>query len=133
VSRRPSGPAREDENSVSATRHEASGINAKGKAKVGRPSRSLDKKTPAVEERLRALSEKKKEDEDQARERNRKAFLSLIEVKELDAVPAGLWKAVLPKLRKRLDVVSWDTGGSGSHAGRDGFQPGGQRPVDPGS
>ncbi len=85
---------------------------AKTKGKPGRPSRTLDEEIAAAEERLRALKEKKREDERRALERNQKAIVYLLRTELLDEIPIGQWKAAVPTLRAVLtgtrssDVIS---------------------------
>lgn len=75
---------------------------AKTKGKPGRPSRTLDEEIAAAEERVRALKEKKREDERRALERNQKAIVYLLRTELLDEIPVVNWKAAAPKIRDLL-------------------------------
>jgi len=74
----------------------------KAAAKVGRPSRSVDEEIQAVEQKLAALKQRKREIERVERERNQKAILALLRAEGLDDVPADKWQSSLPKLRELL-------------------------------
>ncbi len=75
---------------------------AKTKGKPGRPSRTLDEEIAAAEERVRALKEKKREDERRALERNQKAIVYLLRTELLDEIPIANWKAAVPSIRSQL-------------------------------
>ncbi len=75
---------------------------AKTKGKPGRPSRTLDEEIAAAEERVRALKEKKREDERRALERNQKAIVYLLRTELLDEIPIANWKAAVPGIRSLL-------------------------------
>jgi len=74
--------------------------NEKSTGKAGRPARTLDEEIAAAEAKLKALREKKKEDERRERERNLKAILTMIKDEELDLISADKWKANLPKMKE---------------------------------
>lgn len=75
---------------------------ARTKGKPGRPSRTLDEEIAAAEERVRALKEKKREDERRALERNQKAIVYLLRTELLDEIPIANWKAAVPRIRSFL-------------------------------
>ncbi len=79
---------------------------AKTKGKPGRPSRTLDEEIAAAEERVRALKEKKREDERRALERNQKAIVHLLRTELLDEIPVAKWKAAVPKIRDLLNSTN---------------------------
>ena len=83
---------------------------AKNKGKVGRPvgrpSRSLDEEISVTEAKLKALRDRRREEERRERERNLKSVLALIKDEGLDGVSADQWKASMPKLRELLGVAS---------------------------
>ena len=72
-------------------------------AKAGRPSRSLDEEIIVAEARLRALRDKKKEDERRDLERNQRAILALLKEEGLDRIAAHTWKHNAERLHKLLN------------------------------
>lgn len=75
----------------------------KSAAKVGRPSRSVDEEIAAMEERLRALKAKKRDDERREAERNEKAIIATIKAAGLLSLPHAVWEAKLPKVLKAFE------------------------------
>ena len=71
---------------------------------VGRPSRSLDEEISVAEAKLKALRDRRREEERKERERNLKAVLALIKDEGLDGVSVDLWKLAVPKLRGLLGL-----------------------------
>jgi hypothetical protein len=93
---------------------------AKTKGKPGRPSRTLDQEIAAAEERVRALKEKKREDERRALERNQKAIVYLLRTELLDEIPIANWKAAVPRIRGLLMRIEVQPPGTGEpDAGRE--------------
>ncbi len=93
---------------------------AKTKGKPGRPSRTLDEEIAAAEERVRALKEKKREDERRVLERNQKAIVYFLRTELLDEIPIANWKAAVPRIRGLLMSIEVQPPGTGEpDAGRE--------------
>lgn len=72
------------------------------KAKVGRPSRSLDEEIEIQARRLEELREKKRKQEREALDRNAKAIAALLKSEQLDQIPVETWKRALPQVKALL-------------------------------
>ncbi|MDN4571894.1 hypothetical protein DBB29_24865 [Pandoraea cepalis] len=65
---------------------------------------SIDDKIAEVEEMLKGLKEKKRQEDRAAIDKNRKGILDLFKSEGMDVVDVAVWQKITPQLRKLLGM-----------------------------